>query len=157
MTVLDSTARESNIRDSIKKYFVDNINRTEKLELLFDKFLTTPKIQGIEADKWVAVMIGDIILDTLSDVTIEIYCCTKKDSEGFKLAQVRDKVMSYLIDTDQTDCAARITLYRSSATEVWTSVGSLIVRVDSESRQMDAEDNSKFKVITARLIWAAKV
>ena len=157
MTALDPTARESNIRDSIKKYFVDNINRTEGLALLFDKFMTTPKVQGIEVDKWVAVMIGDISLNTLSDVTLEIYCCTKKDSEGFKLAQVRDNVMQYLVDTDQTDCAARITLYRSSATEAWVAVGTMIVQIDSESRQMDAEDNSKFKIITVRLIWAAKI
>lgn len=152
---LDSTARESNLRDSIKKYFVDNISNIEGLALLFDKFMTTPKIQGVEVDKWVAVIIGEIDLGTLSDITIEIYCCTKKDSEGFKLAQVRDNVMQYLIDTTQTDGMARITLYRSSATDSWTNIGSMLVQIDSESRQMEAEDNSKFKIITARLRWAA--
>src|SRR3972149_9142846 len=154
---LDSTARESNIRDSIKKYFVDNISRIEGIALLFDEYLTTPKVQGIEVDKWVSVMMGEIDLGTLSDITLEIYCCTKKDSEGFKLAQVRDKVIAYLIDTTQTDGFARIPLYRSSATVAWGNIGTMIVQIQSESRQMKAEDNSKFKVITVRLLWAAKV
>ena len=156
MADLDATARESNFRDSIKKYFVDNISRIEGLALLFDEYLSTPKVQGTEVDKWVAVMVGEIDLGTLSDITIEIYCCTKKDSEGFKLAQLRDKVVGYLVDTSQTDCTARIILYRSSATEAWENIGSMLVKIDSESRQMEAEDNSKFKVITARLLWASK-
>ena len=156
MTELDATARESNFRDSVKKYFVDNLYKTEGVELLFDKLLSTPKVQGVEVDKWVAIMIGDIDLGVMSVGTLEIYCCTKKDSEGFKLAQLRDKVMKYLIDTSQTDGFARIPLYRSSATEVWTNVGTMLIQVDPESRQMDAEDSSKFKIIPVRLRWATK-
>lgn len=153
---IDSTIRESNIRDSIKKYFVDNLYTTEGIELLFDKLLSTPKVQGNEIDKWYAVMIGSIDLGTLSEVSIDIFCCTRKDSEGFKLAQLRDKVMNYLIDTTQTDGMARITLYKSSATEAWTDIGTMLVQIDSESAQMEAEDNTKFKTITARLRWGSK-
>lgn len=153
---LDSTVRESNVRDSIKKFFVDSLNRTEGVELLFDKSLSTPKVQGMEVDKWYAVMIGEIDLGTLSDITVDIFCCTKKDSEGFKLAQLRDKAMGYLIDTDQTDGLKRVTLYRSSATEVWEAIGTFVIVLVSETRQMEGEDNSKFKVITVRFIWAAK-
>jgi len=65
--------------------------------------------------------------------------------------------LNYLIDTTQTDGFARITLYRSSATLAWGNIGTMIVQIQSESRQMKAEDNSKFKVITVRLLWAAKV
>ena len=153
---IDATVRESNIRDSIKKYFVDGLYTTEGVELLFDKLLSSPKVQGVEVDKWYAIMIGELDLGTLSEITLDIYCCTKKDSEGFKLAQLRDKVMNYLIDADQTDGKARITLYRSSATESWTNIGGMMVQIDSESPQMEAEDNSKFKIITVRLQWGGK-
>ncbi len=154
--MLDSTVRESNVRDSLKKFFVDSLYKTEGIELLFDKSLSTPKVQGMEVDKWYAVLIGEIELGTLSDITVDIMCCTKKDAEGFKLAQLRDKVMNYLIDTDQTDGMKRVTLYKSSATEAWESIGTFIISIESETRQMEGEDNSKFKVITVRFIWAAK-
>ncbi len=153
---LDSTARESNFRDSIKKYFVDNLYKTEGIELLFDRVLSTPKVQGIEVNRWVAIMSGDLDLGVMGSATLEIFCCTKKDSEGFRLAQLRDKVMGYLIDTTQTDGFARIILYRSSATEAWTDIGTMLVQVDSESRQMEAEDGTKFKTISVRLRWATK-
>lgn len=153
---IDATIRESNIRDSIKKYFVDNLYTNEGIELLFDKFLSTPKVQGNEIDKWYAIMIGSIDLGTLSEVDVEVICCTRKDSEGFKLAQLRDKVMNYLIDTDKTDGMARITLYKSSATDAWTNIGGMVVQIDSESPQMEAEDNTKFKSIFIRIRWGGK-
>ncbi len=153
---IDATIRESNLRDSIKKYFVDALYTTEGIDLLFDKFLSSPKVQGNEIDKWYAIMIGEIDLGTLSEVQLDIFCCARKDAEGFKLAQLRDKVMNYLIDTSQTDGMARITLYKSSATEAWTNIGGMVVQILSESPQMDAEDNTKFKSITVSLRWGGK-
>jgi len=159
MADLDATARESNFRDSIKKYFVDNLYKTEGIQLTFDKSLSTPVVQGNEVEKWYAIMFGSFNPTVFGDAEITIFCCAKKDSEGFKVAQLRDKVMKYLVDTDQTDCAKRITLYRSSATDAWASVGTMIVEIpdNAESPQMDAEDGTKFKTITVRLRWAAKI
>ncbi|MFA5397507.1 MAG: hypothetical protein WC346_15970 [Methanogenium sp.] len=156
MTELDGTHRESNFRDSVKKYFYDNLFTTEGIAVSFDRSLSTPKVQGIEVDKWYAVVIGEIELGTLAEGYVDIYCCTKKDPEGFRLAQLRDKVMKYLIDTSMTDGMARVTFYRSSATETWTSLGKMVIQVQGESRQMEAEDYTKFKVITIRLRWGAK-
>ena len=150
---LDFTAREANVRDSVKKYFIDNLNGLESLALTFDKGLSVPRVQGTEVDKWVAIQFGALLLDTLSSQTLTIFCCTKKDSEGFKLAQLRDKVYTYLIDTEQTDGTARITLYRSHASEIWESLGAMMVSVLSESPQMEAEDGSKFKTIDILLRW----
>jgi hypothetical protein len=152
---LDITAREANVRDSVKKYFRDNIYTTEGYPITFDKTLTTPKVQGVEVDKWVSIIFGDIELQTLSSFSIEIFCCTKQDSEGFKLAQLRDKVMGYLIDTSRTDCWARIPLYRSSASEAWTVIGYMIPQEIIETTYPDAGDNTKLKSINVRLRWAA--
>lgn len=43
---LDPTARLANVKDSIKKYFVDNIARTSGKKLTFDKALSVSRIQG---------------------------------------------------------------------------------------------------------------
>jgi hypothetical protein len=153
---LDPTAREANVRDSIKKFFVDNIYRTEGVEVTFDTELSTPKIQGIEVDKWITINFGEFNFDNMSDYNIDVYCCTKNDSEGFKLAQLRDKVMGYLTDSSKADGMGRVTLYRSYADRPWEIIGYLMVFVETESKQMVAPDGTKFKMIPCTLKWGAK-
>lgn len=156
MTAIDSTVRESNIMDSIKKYFYDNLYTIEGIAVSFDRTLTNPKVQGIEVDKWYTISFGEVRLGTLSEVDVTIFCCTKKDSEGYRLAQLRDKLMGYLTDTTKTDGMARVTLYRSSATETWSSVGTMLIQLMSESSHLEDVDGTKFKAIVITLKWGAK-
>jgi hypothetical protein len=153
---LDGTIREANIRDSVKKYFVDNLYTVEGIQISFDRGLSTPKVQGIEVDKWYAITFGSIEIGTLASCMITLFCCTKQDAEGFKLAQLRDKALNYLIDNDATDGRKRITLYRSHPTEAWVNIGGMVVDVDSESPSMEADDGSKLKTISINLRWAAR-
>ena len=157
---LDPTARESNLRDSLKKYFVDNIYTGHSIELTFDRGIQAPKIQGSpsETDRWVGVVVGPLDRGTLGEFTITVFCCTRKDSEGFRLAQLTDTVMDYLSDTDQTDGMRRIPFYRSRpAPASWTLLGQLMVQDVMESGQLEAEDGTKYKALTCRLRWAAKI
>lgn len=154
---LDPSARESNLRDSIKKYFVDNIYTTEGVTVTFDKALNAPLISGKEVDKWVSVTFGPVSLDTMSDVIIEIYCCTRRDNEGYKLSQLRDKVMGYLVDSDMADGKARIDFYQSSYSGAWSLLGKLLVWDILPSGDMLAADETKFKVLTVILKVAMKI
>jgi len=156
---LDSTAREANVRDSIKKYFVDNVHRGEGVEVMFDKTLTTPKVTGQRTvTQWVSIIFGYIDMDTLSEINLDVIVCTRKDPEGFRLAQLRDKVVGYLVDTDMTDGMARIPLYKSYPTDPWELLGALIVQsFGPESGQIIEEDETKYKIIPTRLRWGAKL
>lgn len=155
---LDATAREANIRDSIKKFFVDSLETTESIALTYDKALSTPKVQGIAVNRWVTILIGPMELEAMSTLVLNIYVCTKQDSEGFKLAQLRDTVMGYLSDTEQTDGMKRIPLYRSRASGNWTQLdGGFVVQEVTESGQMDAPDETKFKILSCTLRWSAKI
>lgn len=157
---LDPTARSSNLKDSIKKYFVDNIYTTEGIEIGFDKSMARPKIQGqpVEVEKWVVVNSGYIDpMGTLSEHQIDVICCSRKDNEGYKLAQLRDTVMGYLTDNTQTDTMRRIPFYRSYASQAWTLLGALLVTEIIESPRNDAEDETKFIILTTTLRWAAKI
>lgn len=96
---IDDTARESNIKDSIKKFLIDNIYSTSKISITFDKGLTAPKIQGsTNVLKWVAVQWGQLELGTVASFSLKLYLCVKQDNEGFKLSQLRDTVMGYLTE-----------------------------------------------------------
>lgn len=154
---LDPTAREANLRDSVKKFFVDNINRTEGISLAFDNYVTSPKLQGIATNRWVGVQFGPIDMGQESTWYIDVYCCTRQDTEGFKLAQLRDTVMGYLTAGPQTDGFGRIPFYRSYANQAWTSLGNLLVTDITESAEAPAPDETKFKILTCKLDWCAIV
>ena len=154
---LDDTAKESNLRDSLKKYFVDSLYTAEGQQITFDKYLTTPNIQGKAVDRWVSINFGGLDMSVLSSYPLNIYCCTRADGEGFKLAQLRDKVYKYLTDNTQTDGMARITFYRSRADGNWTAIGYILVQDVIESQQFEADDGTKYKILTARLRFSSKV
>jgi hypothetical protein len=65
--------------------------------------------------------------------------------------------MGYLTDTSQTDGMRRITFYRSYASQAWDVIGALLVQLDPESEQFEAEDGTKYKMLNARLRWSAKI
>lgn len=155
---LDATARESNVRDSIKKYFVDNLKRSSGVELLFDKGLATPNLANKNSvTRWVSINFNSIQREKLSTLLLDFYCCTREDSEGFRLAQLTDLVIGLLSDTTQTDSLKRIPLYQSHPTNAWVEIGAFVVLDFIESQQLEFDDLTKYKVITATLKWAAKV
>ncbi len=154
---LDASARESNLRDSLKRYFVDSIETAEGVPVTFDKALNAPNIQGKIVDKWVSITFGPVTLDTMSDIIFEIYCCTRQDNEGFKLAQLRDKVMGYLVDSTKIDGLRRIDFYQSNYSGSWTLLGNLLVWEILPSGDMIAPDETKFKVLTVILKVAMKI
>jgi len=158
MPDLDATAKEANVRDSIKKYFVDSLHTGESVHLSFDKYLSTPDIRSKSVDRWVTVNFGEMHMDVMGSHMLNIFCCTRSDGEGFKLAQLRDKVYKYLVDNTKTDGMARIPFYRSRADGNWTLLdGGFIVQSVIESQQFEADDGTKYKVLTANLRFSSKV
>lgn len=157
---LDATARESNFRDSIKKYLVDNLTAVEGIPILFDSSLSSPNIRGRSVDRWYRVVFGNLVLGVMSDAVIRIFCCTREDNEGFKLSQLRDKVVGYLtVDPSDSsgDGTKRIDLYQSSAVNPWTKIGGIVVLSIDELGESFAPDKSKFKVLVVRVRFASKV
>lgn len=155
---LDPTARQANVMDSIKKFLADSLETTESIALTFDVSLSAPTLQGTSVDRWIAVGIGPLDMQTLSAFTVNLFCCTRRDPEGFKLAQLRDTVYNYLIDTDQTDGMKKITFYRSRAAGAWTDLESgIVVSEVIESGVMEAPDETKYKILTVTMKFASKV
>ena len=155
---LDPTARLANVKDSLKKYFVDSLYTGEGIALTFDKALSTPTLQGTAVNRWVSVNFGLLDMETLSTLLLNIFCCTRGDAEGFRLAQLRDTVMNYLIDIEQSDRMRRIPFYRSRASGNWTLLaGGFIVQDVIESGELEAPDETKYRILTAKLRFASKI
>lgn len=152
---LDPTAREANVRDSIKRYTIESLS--SYCPITFDRGLESPILQGRKVDKWIAVQFSYFSRGQVSEFPVDFYCCTRQDNEGFKNAQLADKVIEAMTDPDQPDGLKRITFYRSHPTEEWTVIGGIIVRSFFESRTMTTEDETKYKYISARLQFASKI
>lgn len=154
---LDATAREANFKDSWKKYLSDSLETAEDIALMFDKTLSVPNLRGIAVDRWVSVVFGAIDRGTLSSGMLDIYCCTRKDEEGFRLAQLADTVMGYLTDSSSTDGMKKIVFYRSRAQGSWENIGGIAIQEIIESGEMDGPDGTKFKILSVISRFASKV
>lgn len=153
---LDPTARRANFKDSIKKWAVDDIETADR-PVTFDKWLSTPDIAGGSAQKWVSFNLGSVDRDMLSEILLDIICCTRADSEGFKLAQLTDNVMAELTDTTKTDGMKRIPFYRSYSDQPWELLGALVIQDVKESNEMEAQDGTKYVILSCRLRTASKI
>lgn len=156
---LDPTSRESNFRDSMKKFFVDNLTTTEGIPVLFDSTLTTPNIRGRSVDRWYKVLFGNLYRDTMSDAIVRVVCCTKEDNEGFKLAQLGDKLLGYLtVDPSDSsgDKTKHIDFYQSNV-QPWVKIGGIIVQNIDEIGEDFSPDKTKFKTFIVRLRFASKL
>ena len=156
---LDPTAREANYKDSIKKYMVDNLVTIEGLLVTFDPRLYIPetfKTTNPNVKKWVSVKFGNLYRDDMSEAILEIRCCTRQDTEGFILSQLSDKVIGYFTTTEG-DGIKRIVFYRSYPSQAWENIGGIVVQNVMESREMEAADDTLFKLITVILRFASKI
>ena len=154
---LDPTSREANIRDSVKKFFVDGL--TGKT-VTFDKGLNVPRLSGqpMTVTEWVNVDFGDLDIQHMSTFLVRVFVCTRQDNEGFKLAQRRDDVFELLTDDTGTypDNMARIIFYRSFPTKAWVVIGGMVIQNINESGQMEAADETKYKMLTVTIRFASR-
>ena len=156
---LDPTARESNVKDSIKKFFIETFETGYSIPLLFDVGLATPNLQNMTVRRWMTISVGISALDNMSEAELRLFLCTRTDPEGFVLAQLRDTVMGELTNTTETDGLKRISLYRSKEVGAWDLIGSLLVMqpIFESPRSIVAPDETKYKTLTCRLRWGTKI
>jgi len=155
---IDPTISLSNIMDSIKRYFIDGLYTEDGVQLSFDKTLSSPSLQGTSVDRWVGVRFGNIEMDSLSSLSLDLFLFTRRDPEYFRLAELRDIVFNYLVDYGQTDSMARIPLRESSPVAEWGVLsGGFVVQRIIEGGQMELDDLTKVKQITCILRWGAKI
>jgi hypothetical protein len=157
---LNPLAREANYKDSIKKYFVDNIYRTENIPVTFDKMINFPevfqesfKVFDDRVDRWISIISGGIVENSpLITAYPAIYVCTRRDIEGYKLAQLKDTVRSLLDET------MAIPFYRSYPAPIeWQLLTYMQVFHAGESEQLTTKDETKFKRISLSLKWTATI
>lgn len=155
---LDPTARETNFRDSMRRYLFTSLKDTEGYNVFFKQGFTSVNIQESKSvDKWIIVSFGPISLEHMSTGIVEIRPCTRQDPNYFKLAQMVDSILGYLTP-GSGDGSTRITFYQSApAAENWVDIGGLLVQDVDVSGDLTADDETNFRIITVRVRFASKL
>jgi hypothetical protein len=156
---LDPTARETNFRDSVRKYLYDNLKTVEGYPLYFRQIFTTLDIRSNPSiDKWIVATFGERNLDLVTDAWMELRPCTRDDESFFKLIQITDKILGYLTP-GSGDGITRIPFYKSAEkTEDWEYLNSSILVYDvNVSKDLMAEDGTNFRVITIWFKFVSKI
>ena len=152
--MLNPLSKEANVKSSLKKYFVDAFGAA----VTFDTSLASPDVrsQGESAIKqWYNVDFGEFGRKDLAEYFFEVYCLSRQDMEGVKLAQITDEVMNLLEDSTKTDGMRRIPLYDVSEIP-WNQIGSMVVQDVWDAPTMSmTEDETKIKILSVRLRWGA--
>lgn len=144
-----NTAKEANIRDSYHKYLIDN--KPSGSYITIDKGLAAPDLTSKTVDKWISVNFGPLEIGHMSEIMFDLYLCTRKDNEFFKLSNLRDQVMALHFDDSQPDGLRRITLYQSNPNQdssEWTSIGTILVLDVLQTGNLEGPDETKYKILS---------
>lgn len=150
---LHSTAKERNIKSSIKKFFVDHFGS----EVSFDRTVAHPDIRDSNLKRWVMINFKGFQRSNLAEYIVELQCATRQDPEGDNLSKLTDEVAGLLYDMNATDGLARIPLYDSYTTP-WTLLSSMIVQeiIDTAIFKLPS-DETKVKILTLRIRWGMEI
>lgn len=140
---LDPTVLETQLRASVKKFFVDNMETENGVKVGFDRTVSPP---AGDHKQWVNVSLDNIIVKQVSDAVLNIYLFTRDDIEGTKLSQLRDTLFQYLYE-------GYIDYYDSE----WNKVGGMLLFIDEESGIQYVSDSTKMKSLIATLRWSALI
>ena len=154
---IHGTASLANIYDSVKKYFVDNLYTIESISTMFDRSLSDPATADLALQQWVVVNYGEYLPGNISKISLDIYCCTREDVEGYNLVRLRDTVLGYLTDATALDGKRRIKLWQSHSTNPWIEISGMVLQFDIESQVFFAPDETKYKALGCTLLWGSTI
>lgn len=153
--MISPVSKEVNLKRSIKKYFLDNLETTESLPLFFETLETQPlDSSGNDLLKWVVISFGRSNLGNVSEQQVVIDLYTKEDKEGDELASLIDIVRSYLLDEDSTSGLVTIPFYDTSG--VWSQIGGMIPYIQPSLGRREGIDDTQFQSINILCKWGGK-
>jgi hypothetical protein len=153
---ISPVSRESDLKSSIKKYFLDYLETLESIPLFFEGLAEIPSDDdGVKLLKWVVISFGRGDLGNVSERQITLEAFTRNDSEGDDLSSLIDTIMGYILNEDSTNGLATIPYYDTSSVP-WTVVGGIMPFLQPSLNEMEGDDSTKFKSINLLCKWGGK-
>ena len=151
---MDATIKIENLKKSVYKHFINNVEQTSGIALTFDDWLDENKPEFTTAKQWVSINISNVLYDRLCSADLTIVLRTQEDPEGYKISRLHDIIMNSVV-TDVSD-NYYMTLYDTGVTP-WTAIGGIYVKRMPSGEERLAPDKSKIMVMNYQLKWGAKL
>ncbi len=153
---ISPVSKETNLKNSIKKYFLDSLETLESIPVFFEDLTETPSdVNGDKLLQWVVISFGRGNLGNVSEKLVSIEAYTRNDSEGDDLSALCDVIMGYILNEDSTNGLATIPFYDTSS-DPWVFVGGMMPFLQPSLNEMQGDDYTKYKAINILCKWGGK-
>jgi len=147
--MIDPTHSEVVILRSVKKFFVDNF---PSYPLFFEPVTRQPATGATPEPFWLCILPSGRVNDALSSADIQINIFVESAADGIASAEIRDNVLSKLMDLTQTDGCQRMVCYDAAWSPLYTARISILGDADYTAYM----DGLGLRIISFRLHWGAK-
>ena len=154
--MLSPETRVSDFENSVKKYFVDNLQTTENIPLFFDWMDDIPvDSNGVKLLSWIIISFGYVQLGTVAECSVNVHIFTRNDFESQNLNILMDKVNSYIINEDAVNGLHTIPYYNTISLP-WVVNGGIIPFIRNIYGVESLKDNTKMRTILLTMRWGSK-
>ena len=154
--MLSPETRVSDFENSVKKYFIDNLQTTENIPLFFDWMEDIPvDSNGVKLLSWIIISFGYVQLGTVAECSVNIHMFTRNDFESQNLNILMDKVNSYIINEDAVNGLHTIPYYNTISLP-WVVNGGIIPFIRNIYGVESLKDNTKMRTILLTMRWGSK-
>ena len=154
--MLSPETRVSDFENSVKKYFIDNLQTTENIPLFFDWMEDIPvDSNGVKLLSWIIISFGYVQLGTVAECSVNVHIFTRNDFESQNLNVLMDKVNSYIINEDAVNGLHTIPYYNTISLP-WVVNGGIIPFIRNIYGVESLKDNTKMRTILLTMRWGSK-
>ena len=154
--MLSPETRVSDFENSVKKYFIDNLQTTENVPLFFDWMEDIPvDSNGVKLLSWIIISFGYVQLGTVAECSVNVHIFTRNDFESQNLNILMDKVNSYIINEDAVNGLHTIPYYNTISLP-WVVNGGIIPFIRNIYGVESLKDNTKMRTILLTMRWGSK-
>ncbi len=140
---LPELSKLSNIKRSVKKFFIDNLTTTEGFPVHFDIALSPNPLDN-ETHRWIIVHYGTHDPKQLSSLQLTIYLLSRKDIEGDDLTEMYDTLQNYLYP-------GQLDIYNN----IWVKIGGAKVYARPNQGYNYTWDKTKIQKTFVEIKWGA--
>ena len=154
--MLSPETRVSDFENSVKKYFIDNLQTTENIPLFFDWMEDIPvDSNGVKLLSWIIISFGYVQLGTVAECPVNVHIFTRNDFESQNLNILMDKVNSYIINEDAVNGLHTIPYYNTISLP-WVVNGGIMPFIRNIYGVESLKDNTKMRTILLTMRWGSK-
>lgn len=140
---MDPWLQESNLRKSLKKYFVDNLQTIEDINVYFDRVFQPTDNAVVQ---WICVVSRIVKIAQVCEGSLTVHMFTKRDREGDVIVALRDTVMDYLLESFP---------FYDTDSSAWELLGRVQLYPVDETDIVYLIDNGKLKTLEFDMKWSA--